>query len=128
MSELKPFKAHFEYSFRGQFKDAFDKTVWSRIFYQNSERDTKTIIHDLSVGFNIPYNKKGTKINLDFDQIHSVYPEKVKESDYGQSVEFKFNSKPIEVLQIVKDEITFSNDSSVIHTITLSDELLLRRD
>ncbi|WP_062054321.1 hypothetical protein [Aquimarina longa] len=125
MSELIPFQAHFEYHHSDNFNTAFSETVWSRLFSESGTRDVKTIIHNNSDGFDIPYLKKGTKINLDFDQIHSVSPEKINKADYDQSVSFKFNSKPVEVLQIRNDEITFSNNNSEVYTVTLNDNLKL---
>lgn len=127
MSKLEPFKAYFTYSFVGNFKDCFDEIIWSRLFDKYPKRDVKTIIHNNSVSFNIPYIKKGTKINLDFEQIHSVFPIEITKSNYNCQVEFKFNSKPITVLQIDKDIITFSNEKSEVLTITMTDDLTLIR-
>ena len=101
MSEqtLKPFKAYFEYSQKGNFKDFFDELLWSRLFDEDNIRTVKSIIHNSSSMFKIPYLLSNSKINLDFEKIHSVTPENVSLNDRSQYFSFKFDSKPIKVIQ-----------------------------
>lgn len=124
---LVPFKAHLEYSFKGDINKHFSLTYWSKIFSKVSEIDTKKLIFGSVPHLNIPYSKKDSKITLDLDKIHSVYPATLTKSDYEQSLEFKIDSKNIEVIQIDLDNITFSNTRAEVNTVTLNNSLKLKR-
>lgn len=127
MNELVPFKAHFEYYHNDNINKFFDETVWKRIFEGREKITSRVLVHNHSVGFNIPYNKRETKVNLDFDNIHSTYPEEVTINNFNVNLEFKINSKPIIVLQIIDNKITFSNDKDEVYTIDTNENLKLIR-
>ena len=127
MSEFKPFKGHFEYFQKTELNKVFSEQVWNRMFKDSDKLLVTNLVHNNSPNFNIPYSKSSSKISLDLDKVHSTYPKTIGKEDYIQSVEFKIDSKPIEVLQIKGDEYTFSNDKSEVHTITLNSELILKR-
>jgi hypothetical protein len=125
MSKLIPFKANFQYHHNDNINKHFDEAIWKRLFEKNSELTTSILVHNHSVCFDIPYNKRDTKINLDFDQIHSTSPEKLEITDFRTNVEFKIDSKQVLVIQILDNNITFSNDKNEIYTVETNDNLRL---
>jgi len=125
---LTPFNAHFEYRQSIDINKTIDEDLWKRIFEKSDTITSRHFIYSHHIGFNIPYNKRGTKVNLDLTTIHTTHPENLTVNDYKTYLEFKINSKPIKVLQIVDNKITFSNDVNEVYTVETDSALTLIRD
>lgn len=120
-------KGFFRYTQKGKFKDCFDETLWNRLFNDKLQRTLRVIVHNNNISFNIPYSKKDTPINLDWDSIHSTYPEKFKEKDYNSTYEFSINSKPVELIEEVEGKYKFYNEKSEHKSVAVSDNLTFIR-
>ncbi len=122
---LTPFKAHFEYRQSININNTIDEDLWKRVFEKSNTVTSRHFIYNYHIGFNIPYNKRGTIINLDLTTIHTTHPENLTVNDYKTYLEFKINSKPIKVLQIIDNKITFSNDVNEVYTVETNEGLVL---
>ena len=114
----------FQYTQKGNFKDCFNEILWNRLFKDSSQRILKEVIHNLNVSFDIPYSKKDSKINLDWNSIHSTSPEKFTIDDYNTFYEFSINSKPIEFIDESEGKYKFYNEKSEHKSVDVSDNLV----
>lgn len=122
---LVPFKAHFEYRQSINIDKTIEENLWKRVFEKSNTITSRHFIYNHHIGFNIPYLKRGTMVNLDLTTIHTTYPENLTVNDYKTYLEFKINSKSVKVLQIVGNKITFSNDVDEVYTVETNDSLVL---
>lgn len=120
-------KGYFKYTQKGEFKDCFDETLWNRLFSDNPKRTLRVVVHNNNVSFDIPYSKKGTPIDLDWDSIHSTTPEKFTKEDYNSYYEFSINSKPVEFIEESEGKYKFYNHKSEHKSVDVSDNLTFVR-
>lgn len=124
---MSPTKGHFQYSQKGKFKDCFDSTIWENLFEQHSERTLKVVVHNNSVSFSIPYNKRDSQIALDLDSVHSTNPDKFSKKDYNSYYEFSINSEPVELIELSEGLYKFYNDKSELKFVEVSENLVFIR-
>lgn len=120
-------KGCFKYTQKGKFKDCFDETLWDRLFNENPQRTLRVVVRNNNVSFDIPFSKRGTPINLDWDSVHSTTPEKFIKEDYNSSYEFSINSKPVDFIEESEGQYKFYNDNSEHKSVDVSNNLTFVR-
>ena len=121
---LIPFKAYFEYTFKGRLSELFKENL--ETYLERSSEDSQTVntanfIRIYLTGADLDIFKKDRKIDFDYHTRHSIYPDTISVSDLNQSIEFKIKSDEVEVLQILGDDITFSNSKKEVKTASITD-------
>jgi hypothetical protein len=125
---LTPFKAYFEFQYNDSLEKLYPENL--EMHLEKTSEDNKTVktatfLKKYLTGANISILKKETKIDFDYHTCHSIYPESFSISNLKQNIEFKIKSKEVDIIQIIKNDITFRSSNGEIRTETLDSQIKL---
>lgn len=125
------FNGHFEYHFSGNLNELFDEDTLNLLLtrhYPNTpEVDVNTFLRDnLNVSI-LPVYKRTSKITFKYSDWQELNPQVITVDKYSR-ISFIVISENVDVIQILKDDITFANSKNEVLTETLYKELKLFRN
>jgi hypothetical protein len=123
--------AHFKYEYEGEIRGLFeneDKAKRTLAKIKLSQVKTIEYLKRVIVASNLNLFKKKNPISLEFDSIYDVYPKEINTEEISQLILFKLKSKPIKLIDLNKQNITFSNHEDEIINIELPKNYKLYKD
>lgn len=128
---LTPFKAYFEYHFNDSTNKLIQKEELERYLSRKSTDgknvNTEKWVKSYLTGFELSIFKRTFPIPFDARTVHSIEPKNLRVTDSYQNVEFKVNSRPVEIIHLTPEEISFVNDKSEVYTVKTCDNTKLIR-
>lgn len=118
--------AHFVYEYDGKIQGLFEndyitEQTLSRIKLPHVS--TIEYLKRVIVASDLNLFKKDNPITLDFDSLYDVFPEQII-----QRIGFKLKSKPIELIDLKKQNVTFSNHEKNIVNIDIPNNYKLYKN
>jgi hypothetical protein len=123
--------AHFKYEYEGEIQGLFEnEDITKRTLAKIKPSKVKTIeyLKRVIVASNLNLFKKKNPISLEFDSLYDVHPKEINTEEINQLILFKLKSKPINVINSNKQNITFSNHKNEIINIELPKNYKLYKD
>jgi CRISPR/Cas system CMR-associated protein Cmr3 (group 5 of RAMP superfamily) len=123
--------AHFVYEYDGKIQGLFEndyitEQTLSRIKLPHVS--TIEYLKRVIVASDLNLFKKDNPITLDFDSLYDVFPEQINTEQIIQRIGFKLKSKPIELIDLKKQNVTFSNHEKNIVNIDIPNNYKLYKN
>lgn len=123
--------AHFEYEYEGEINGLFEneeraKRTLTKI--KLSKVKTIEFLKKVIVTSKLNLFKKNNPISLEFESLYEVYPKEINTKEINQLILFKLKSKSIKMINLNKQNITFSNHENEIINMELPKNYKLYKD
>ncbi|PRP66375.1 FHA domain-containing protein [Nonlabens agnitus] len=124
-------KAHFVFEYDGKISGLFENDYISeQTLSKIKQTHVSTIdyLKKVMSASDLNLFKKDNPITMDYYSLYDVFPEQINSQQVNQRIGFKLKSKPIEIIDLKNQNITFLNHEKNIVNIEIPNNYKLYKD